>query len=491
MDSIISKYFKYIVLMVLIYMPVFGFLDTLPIRIWDEARLAINAYEMFNNNDFIVTYFMGEPDMWNTKPPLLIWTQVFFMKIIGVNELAIRLPSAFSAFFTCIALLIFSTKYLKTPWIGLLAAFVLITSNGYIEIHASRTGDYDTMLTLFTTLSGLLFFSYCETKKSEHLYLFFLFTAMAVLTKSVTGLMFLPAILLYSVIQKQLLPLFKNKHFYLGVLSFLVLVVGYYVLRETYNPGYISAVYDNELGGRYLEVNDGHNQGFWFYYDNFINYQLSLWFLLIPIGLVIGFVINNKKINRLTLFTSLMVFTFFMVISTAKTKLGWYDVPLYPYLAIIIAISLNFFIFELLNNFKQTNRLITKNVTLIILLILIGITPYQKIIEKTYKPKEHGWKDFYEISYYLKDAVKGKHHLDNQYVLYDGYNAHNQFYLNVLNDKGIKISFKEWTKLEPMDISIAQQAHIKQYVEEHYENEIININGSVVTYKIHRRNDKK
>jgi 4-amino-4-deoxy-L-arabinose transferase-like glycosyltransferase len=472
-------------------MPVFGFLDTLPIRIWDEARLAINAYEMFNNNNFIVTYFMGEPDMWNTKPPLLIWTQVFFMKIIGVNELAIRLPSAFSAFFTCIALLIFSTKYLKTPWIGLLAAFVLITSNGYIEIHASRTGDYDTMLTLFTTLSGLLFFSYCETKNTKHLYLFFLFTAMAVLTKSVTGLMFLPAILLYSVIQKQLLPLFKNKHFYLGVLSFLVLVVGYYVLRETYNPGYISAVYDNELGGRYLEVNDGHNQGFWFYYDNFINYQLSLWFLLIPIGLVIGFVINNKKINRLTLFTSLMVFTFFMAISTAKTKLDWYNVSLYPYLAIIIAISLNFFIFELLNNFKQTNRLITKNVTLIILLIIIGITPYQKIIEKTYKPKEHGWKDFYEISYYLKDAVKGKHHLDNQYVLYDGYNAHNLFYVNILNDKGIKISFKDWAKLEPTDVSITQQAHIKQYVEKHYENEIININGSIVTYKIHGRNDKK
>ena len=69
--------------------------------------------------------------------------------------------------------------------------------------------------------------------------------------------------------------------------------------------------------------------------------------------------------------------------------------------------------------------------------------------------------------------------------------AHNQFYLNVLNDKGIKISFKDWTKLEPMDISIAQQVHIKQYVEEHYENEIININGSVVTYKIHARNDKK
>mgnify|MGYP000350515794 CR=1 FL=1 len=39
---IIETYIKYIVLAALIYMPIFGHLDTLPIRIWDEARLAIN-----------------------------------------------------------------------------------------------------------------------------------------------------------------------------------------------------------------------------------------------------------------------------------------------------------------------------------------------------------------------------------------------------------------------------------------------------------------
>ncbi|MFN4234420.1 MAG: ArnT family glycosyltransferase [Bacteroidia bacterium] len=485
----IETYIKYIVLATLIYMPIFGHLDTLPIRIWDESRLAINAYEMLNNGDFIVTHFDGNPDMWNTKPPLLIWIQVLFMKIMGVNELAVRLPSAIAAFFTCIILLIFSHRYLKNSWFGFIAVLILITSHGYINLHATRTGDYDALLTLFTTLSGLLFFSYCEKQNYRHLYLFFLFTALAVLTKGVAGLLFLPAMLIYSIVRKQLIPLLKNKHFYIGLLSFLGIVVSYYLIREAYNPGYIAAVQENELGGRFLNVIENHQHGFWYYFNNFIDFRISNWYLLIPCGLVIGFVNKNIKINRITLFSFLMAITFFLVISIAQTKLEWYDVPLYPFLAILIAIFI-FFVFDLLQNLKWMNQKLTINVTPFLFLFIIGTTPYQKILDKTYKPKEYSWdKDFYEISYFLKDAVKGKYELNNHYLLYDGYNAHILFYLNVLNDKGTQISFKDWRHLNPMDITIAYQNHVKKYVEEHYKHDVIHTVGNVVTYKIYGRKE--
>jgi len=68
--------------------------------------------------------------MWNTKPPLLVWVQVLFMKVLGVNELSVRLPSAFAALYNCIALLIFSLRYLKPFWFGFVAIIVLITSHG-------------------------------------------------------------------------------------------------------------------------------------------------------------------------------------------------------------------------------------------------------------------------------------------------------------------------------------------------------------------------
>jgi 4-amino-4-deoxy-L-arabinose transferase-like glycosyltransferase len=63
--------------------PVFMHLDTLPIRIWDEARQAVNALEMWENGNFLVTHFEGSPDMWSTKPPLLIWLQVALIGLLG------------------------------------------------------------------------------------------------------------------------------------------------------------------------------------------------------------------------------------------------------------------------------------------------------------------------------------------------------------------------------------------------------------------------
>ena len=43
MKKLSSGHLKYIVLAALVYLPVFGHLDALPIRIWGEARLAING----------------------------------------------------------------------------------------------------------------------------------------------------------------------------------------------------------------------------------------------------------------------------------------------------------------------------------------------------------------------------------------------------------------------------------------------------------------
>lgn len=472
-------------------MPVFGHLDTFPIRIWDESRLALNAYEMHKNGNFIVTYFEGYPDMWNTKPPFLIWLQVFFMKTIGVNELAVRLPSAFAALFTCITLLVFSLKFLKSFWYGFIVVFVLITSQGYIDVHSTRTGDYDSLLTFFTTASGLFFFTYCEKQKLHYLYLFFLFIGLAILTKSVVALFFVPAIVTYSIIQGQLIPLLKNKHFYIGLLSVLAIVIAYYLLREVKNEGYIAAVQQNELGGRFLNVNEDYKRNTWFYYNNLIDYRLPFWYLLIPCGLLMGFVIKNKRINRLTLFSFLMLITFFIVISASQTKLEWYDVPLYPFLAIVIAVFI-YYIFNFLENSKWASQSLMINVLPFIFLFLIGINPYGMMIDKTYKPKENKIDEkFYEIGYYLKDALRGKYNIDGHFLLYDGYYAQNLFYLNILNDKGIAVSMKDWTQLESQDRVIASQKMVKLYVEEHYDHEIIFVKGNVITYKINERKGTK
>jgi len=485
MKFYLDTVFKVLLLAILLYFPVFGNITTLSIRTWDEARLAVNAYEMYKNGDLIVTHYMGQPDMWNTKPPLLIWIQAAFMGLFGVGELAVRLPSAFAALFTCIALLVFSIKYIKDYWFGFIAVVVLITSQGYVDYHSTRTGDYDALLTLFTTLSGLLFFAYCEAKNIRYLYLFFLFTSLAVLTKSVTGLLFLPAIVLYSILYKEFIPLLKNKHFYFGILLFLFFVFGYYLLREAFNPGYIAAVKENELGGRFLNVIENHQHGFMFYYNNMVDYRYSEWMLFIPCGLLIGLFIKNERMKRLTVFSSLMIILFFLVISSAQTKLQWYDVPFYPFLAILISVFL-YFIYTLLMESDFIKKKLSYNIFPYMFLFLIFLYPYKEIIGKTFKPKELSWNvNETNIQYYLKDAIKNKADVNNSYILTEEYIGHLLFYTNILNDKGVNISFKGKEMFQAGDTVIVWQEKMLHELEKRYSYESIKEHKNIQTYIIH------
>ena len=60
-----------IVSIVLLYFPLFLRLDSRPLREWDEARNAVNAYEMSKSGQFLIKTYEGQPDLWETKPPLL------------------------------------------------------------------------------------------------------------------------------------------------------------------------------------------------------------------------------------------------------------------------------------------------------------------------------------------------------------------------------------------------------------------------------------
>jgi 4-amino-4-deoxy-L-arabinose transferase-like glycosyltransferase len=225
----------YPVIICLIAFPLFYKLGSKPIRLWDESRLAVNAWEMYHNNHWIVTHFGGKPEMWNTKPPLMIWAQVVSMKVFGMNEFALRFPSALAALITCIVLISLLAKYFGKPALAIISVFILITSEGYSGHHVTRTGDYDSLLILFMTLYCLYFYLYLETNKIKNLYLAFLFIALSVLTKSVAGILFLPALFIYVLVRKQLLPLLTNKHFYFGTAALIGLIASYYVLRESQN----------------------------------------------------------------------------------------------------------------------------------------------------------------------------------------------------------------------------------------------------------------
>jgi 4-amino-4-deoxy-L-arabinose transferase-like glycosyltransferase len=479
---------QYFILLVIICYPIFGNLDSIPIRQYDEGRLAINAYEMNRYGDFIVTHYQGEPDMWSTKPPLMIWLQVLFMKLFGVGEFAVRLPSAIAALLTCLFLTFFSVRYLRDSWFGIITSTVLITSLGYMTFHASRTGDYDSLLTLFTTIYALLFFLYCESDNLKYLYLTFITIILAALTKGVGGMLFLPVLLGYAVFKRKVLELLKGKHLYLGFGMFLLFVVGYYLLREHYNPGFIKAVRENELGGRYFHTIENHKEGFWFYYHVLVKHYLKYWCWLVPLGVVAGLFHKDRIYRDITIYSTSLVVFYFLVISVAQTKLEWYLVPIYPFMAIIIGVFIHF-VFTFIRNLKLIHKQIRINVLHYVFLLAIFIYPLIWTYSRTIESKLfRGDEEYYRINYYLKDAIKGGHDLNGYTLIHQGYYVHNLFYINMLKDKGVNVNLtSDWKNLNIDDSVIVHQKEVKDSLKLKYYLDTLRKESNIYFYKIKGR----
>jgi 4-amino-4-deoxy-L-arabinose transferase-like glycosyltransferase len=463
--------FALVAFVVIAAVPLFWHLDKKPVRLWDESRLAMNAYEMDKNDNFLVTYFEGEPDLWNTKPPLMIWLQVFTIKLIGLNELALRLPSAVAALFTIVVLLWFSKLYTGNFLTGMIASLVLVTTNGYIEDHASRTGDYDTLLTLFTTLYCLSFILHIELKKNVFLHIFFFALALAVLTKSVQGLLFLPAIILFAVVRKQLWYILRNKWLYINTALFLLVIAGYYLLRERSNPGYLQAVWENELGGRYFSVLEENQHGNWYFVMQLKEFLLVRWFWVVPCAIVAGLIFLRGQAHKLTFYCTVLSLSYLLFISLSETKLWWYTVPLFPLFGLLIGVVLNFVLEKLK---ERINPGVIKETATPAILFLVFIFPYIQIGRKVNNPLEYKWdKGLYSISYLLQDAVRGNISLGNHFIAYKDYNTHLLFYVRRLNDRSQKIDFKDPETLNAGDLVIASEPNVKDFIQSKFRYEIV------------------
>lgn len=159
----------------------FWLLGDMPIKNWDEARHGVSAYEMLAGGDYWVNTYQGQPDYWNLKPVLSFWPQLAGFNVAGFTPLGLRLFSALFGLAT-IALTVWVAGASFSPWAGLLAGFILITTKPYIVSHGIRSGDSDATFVLFTTVA--LAAVILARKSPGRLCVAALATALAFLTKS-------------------------------------------------------------------------------------------------------------------------------------------------------------------------------------------------------------------------------------------------------------------------------------------------------------------
>ena len=466
-----------IALLLLMYQPLVGHLGRQPFQIWDEARLSRNALEMFMDWQWIVPTFDGVPDMWNSKPPLLIWLQALSFKLFGLNESSFRLPSALAAIATSLLLALFCARYLKSQLLGFVAAVVLITSNGYIVYHGARHGDYDSMLCLWATITAMSFFTYLEKGKPKFLYITCVAVIAGIWTKGITIFMIGPGLLLYAVYKGKLWTLLRSKHLYLGLLSIIVFGVGYYPLRESVNPGFIEAVWYNELGGRYLSVNSENSGNFWYYINQLWSDHYVYWVFFALFGLISSLRHPNLRIRNLAAFAAILGITYLFVISVAKTKLAWYDIPAYPFLAILSALT----IYQVFIWLQQSEA--PRWVPIVLVLGLL-IVPFRDIFMVTYQPSRKALQDYYWMSYYMQDAYHNRVEFKDQLLAFDGYHTQIDFYVEMMRRRGYKCDFTTGDNIPLGSVVSAYQYPMIEKIESTYETQIVGWHGEVRQYQI-------
>jgi len=436
---------------------------------------------MFSNGNYLVTHYEGNPEMWNTKPPLLIWLQVLFFTLIGPSELALRLPSAFAALGVCITLYLFSIKYLKSTIFAFLACLILVTSAGYTQFHVTRTGDYDSLLILFMLCYALAFFAYTESRNKNYLFYLFLFLTLAVLTKSIQGLLFIPALFTYAVVFRKV-HLFINKNIIIPALLFVFLVASYYLLREQYNEGYLQAVWENELGGRYFETNENHEQEFLFYFKLLYKYHFNYWFGLFLLGSACLLLPIKEELRKVGFFSLIVIFTYWLVISLSKTKLEWYESPMFPFLSILAAVPIYLGHMILLQFLRQ------KVIAFLVIgsmLFLIYQTPCVKTFNRTYYFKPFEWeKGTYEIGYILQQTLRNKDEFSSYDICFDGYHPHLMFYVYLLEKSGKTINSIRKDQLSPGDEVWISQPELMTFVESEFEFRIADEKYGAVKYEL-------
>lgn len=153
-------------------------LHAVPLFDLDEGAFSEATREMLLNGDYISTYLNNLPRY--DKPILIYWLQAISVSIFGLNEFALRLPSALAATAWVFVIYWFLRK-LRDEKVALIAAVMTATA---LEISIiSKAATADALLNLFLAAEMLLLYLYYIYVRKMYLYLVFFFMGLGVLTK--------------------------------------------------------------------------------------------------------------------------------------------------------------------------------------------------------------------------------------------------------------------------------------------------------------------
>ncbi len=465
-----------LLLLTVVYIALFNQLGSPPMFLWDEGQYAVNALEMSLNGNYLLRYFDYKPDLWAVVPPMKVWFDIIFIKLFGYSELSIRLTSALSGVFIVILFVHFFEKKFNNRLLGYFASFVLLTTQGYVNSHVTRTGDLDSLLILFTTMSVIFYYKFLEFE--EHKRFNFIVSAVSLLcaffTKSLAGFFFLPGMFFYTLYKKKLKMLLMTKEFYISIGVAISIITAYLLLVEQQHPGILKIMYTRVITDRFFVVNENHVGSFWMYLKNLRTVDFATWFFILPLS--VFFIVREKNIalKNLLIFFGINSITYWLIVSSSQTKTEWYIAQIFPHLSVLVAITI-YYLYLYTSQAVATQNKYFNYIFFVMFTFSIFWAPLYGIFEKTIKFKTVKWSEQkFGIAMTKIDDLK----LTKKYtVLNSGYNPHIVYYKEYFNDiHDYEIDLQNITKkieVAPNSTILFYHTQVIDYLNKNYNYSII------------------
>ena len=305
----------------------------------DEGRNAEIAREMVASGDWVTPRLNGF--RYFEKPPLQYWATAAAFEAIGATEWTARLWTALTGFLGVVATA-FVAGRLASPAAGAFAGAVLGSAALYVIV--GHVANLDMGVAFFLSLTSFAFAlaqrdGTRPAAQRNWMLLAWAAAALAVLSKGLIGIV-LPAaaVAAYVFVQRDWARL-RRLHWRAGGALFAAIAAPWFVAVSMANPEFLGFFFVQEHLERFLTKAHGHYEPPWYFVPILLG-GLAPWTLVLFAALGPAWSGDREASFRPLRFLLVWVVVVFVFFSLSGSKLTFYIAPIFPALAVLIAVAL-------------------------------------------------------------------------------------------------------------------------------------------------------
>jgi 4-amino-4-deoxy-L-arabinose transferase-like glycosyltransferase len=297
---------------------------------FDDTTYALVSRSILTSGDWITMHWLNIPYHLFGKPPLNFWITALFFKLFPIGEFSARLSTAIHGVLG-VVVVYFLGKELHSRFVGFAAGLFLLSLPAYFRL--SQSAMLDVPVTFYILLSLLFYLLAERTGRIGYYALFGICFGLAVMTKSLVGILCLIIIGLYHALRLNLKPVLDSR-FALGVgIGFLTCFPWHFWEYLRFGKRFFTQFFFDSFTYNALTVLvNGHRSSISFYIKTLYEDEpVHLAIIVVSLAMTVAMAIRK---NRAGAFLLAQISAVFILFSAFQTRMSWYITPAFPAMAI-------------------------------------------------------------------------------------------------------------------------------------------------------------